>query len=173
MLKTRAPLVVAAMTAALVLGACSATDGLLGGATTTSAIPEKPRVDPACVTLASQIDTLRKDGVADRVAEAAKGKSATVNVKRESLGKVAELNKANADFQAKCGTVAPTAINSASTPQAPALAKAVSSAPVATAVKAKTAAVAAPAVPGVTTATAAPLVAKEVAKAIAEPAKTE
>ncbi|MFM9938805.1 MAG: hypothetical protein ACKVP7_04835 [Hyphomicrobiaceae bacterium] len=169
MFMTRTPLVLAAMVAALALGACSS-DGLLGGATTTAALPEKPKVDPACVTLASQIDTLRKDGVADRVAEAAKGKGATVSVKRDSLAKVAELNKANADFQAKCGTVAPT---TAATPAvapaaAPAAVKAVSSSPAAAAVKSKTAAVAAPAVPG-----AAPAVASEAAKAATEAVKTE
>jgi hypothetical protein len=138
---SRAPLVIAALAAALALGACSS-DGLLSGNTTTSALPEKPKVDPACVTLASQIDTLRKDGAADRVAEASKGKGATVTVKRESLAKVAELNKANAEFQAKCGTVAPAAATL--TPAAPTPAKAVSSAPP---VAAKTKAAAATAAP--------------------------
>ena len=33
--------------------------------------PERPKVDPACVTLTSQIDTLRKEGIADRVEKAA------------------------------------------------------------------------------------------------------
>lgn len=137
---SRAPLIVAALIATLGLGACS-TDGLLGG-TTTSALPEKPKVDPACVTLASQIDTLRKEGAADRVAEAAKGKGATVTVKRDSLAKVAELNKANAEFQMKCGTVAPAAATLTPATPAAAPAKAVSSAPP---VAVKTKAAAAPA----------------------------
>lgn len=145
MAMSRSPLVVAALSATLLLGACSS-DGLLGGSTTTSALPEKPKVDPACVTLASQIDALRKEGVADRVEQAAKGKGATVSVKRESLAKVAELNKANAEFQQKCGTVAPAAATL--TPAAPAAtpAKAVSSTPP-VAVKPKTVAAAQPAAP--------------------------
>ncbi|MGQ0457633.1 MAG: hypothetical protein ACT4OU_11285 [Hyphomicrobium sp.] len=90
---------------------------------TASVAPEKqvtaaPRVDPACVALASQIDNLRSEGTVDRLEKAAAGKSASVQVKRASLAKQAELNKANADYQAKCGppmarpqtaTLAPTA----------------------------------------------------------------
>ena len=142
MAKSQSLLVVATLSAALLTGACSSDGGLLGG-TTTSALPEKPKVDPACVTLASQIDTLRKEGVADRVEQAAKGKGATVSVKRDSLAKVAELNKANAEFQQKCGTVAPAAATLA--PAAPAT-KAVSSAPP-VAAKTKAVAAAAPAAP--------------------------
>ena len=37
------------------------------------------------------------------------GKSANVQVKRASLAKQAELNKANSDFQAKCGPPIPRA----------------------------------------------------------------
>lgn len=155
MFNSRAPLVVGVLFATLALGACSS-DGLLGGPTT-AALPEKPKVDPACVTLASQIDALRKEGAADRVAEAAKGKGATVSVKRESLAKVTELNKANAEFQAKCGTVAPAAATLTPATPAPAPAKAVSSAPP-VAAKTKAAAATAPA-------------AQEAVKVAAEPAK--
>lgn len=134
MVVKRGLIVIGALLAAVATGACSS-DGILGGPQTTSAIPEKPKVDPACVTLASQIDALRREGVADRVEAASKGKGATVAVKRESLAKVAELNKANAAFQARCGTVTPAAVTTP--PPAP---KAVSSTPPAT--KPKTAAVA-------------------------------
>jgi len=123
MVINRGTLVTAALLSALLVGACSS-DGILGGPQTTSAIPEKPKVDPACVTLASQIDALRREGVAERVEKAAKGKGSTVAVKRESLAKVAELNKANASFQARCGTVTPAAVIAPATPP-----KAVSSAP--------------------------------------------
>lgn len=133
----RGILVVGALIATVSLGACSS-DGLLGGPQTTSAIPEKPKVDPACVSLASQIDALRREGVAERVEAASKGKGATVAVKRESLAKVAELNKANAAFQARCGTVTPAAVTAP-----PAAPKAVSSTP--PVAKPKTAAVVAPA----------------------------
>ncbi len=127
MVITRGTLVTAALLSALFVGACSS-DGILGGPQTTSAIPEKPKVDPACVTLASQIDALRREGVADRVEQASKGKGTTVAVKRESLAKVAELNKANASFQARCGTVTPAAVSAPATPAATPP-KAVSSAP--------------------------------------------
>ncbi len=75
---------------------------------TSSVTPEKtaaaaPRVDPVCASLASQIDTLRQEGSIDRLEKAAAGKSSSVQVKRTALAKQAELNKANADFQAKCG----------------------------------------------------------------------
>ena len=112
------------------------------GGPTTAALPEKPKADPACAPLAARIDGLRKEGVAERVEQAAQGKTTTVNVKRESLGKIAELNKANADYQMKCSTYTRPAGSTAQTP--PAAAQAVSAAPAATAVvaKAKTAAVA-------------------------------
>lgn len=99
---------------ALVLAGC-ANDSLVGsGATSaTAALPPKPAVDPACTTLASRIDALRKEGVVDRVEAAAKGKSSTVSVKRASLGQIAELEKANADFQAKCSTVPRAPANAA------------------------------------------------------------
>ena len=101
---------------ASLLAGCAA-DGL--GGMTTSAITtpaaatptasQAPKVDPACVTLTSQIDTLRKDGVTERVEKAAAGKAAIVKVKRESLVKMTELAKANAEFQAKCTTLSPKA----------------------------------------------------------------
>ena len=98
----------ALLVAAGALAGC-ANDGVLGTSSnlTTAAVTPvaQPKVDPACVTLAAQIDTLRKEGTIDRLQQAAAGKSASVQVKRTSLAKQAELNKANADFQAKCGTV--------------------------------------------------------------------
>lgn len=136
--------------AALSLGAC-ATDSLFGGAepTATAALPSKPAVDPACATLAAQIDQLRKDGVVDRVEAAAKGKGTTVSVKRESLGKIAELEKANASFQAKCSTV-PRPTTAAAAPAAPAVKTAAvtpAKAPAAKPAVAKAAAAAAAAAP--------------------------
>jgi hypothetical protein len=78
------------------------------------------KVDPACVSLRSQIDALRKDGVAERVEKASVGKNTTVTVKRESLAKMAELDRANAEFQAKCSTISPAAGQSASSAVPPA-----------------------------------------------------
>lgn len=98
--------------AALLIGlgalAGCANDGTLATSNlTTSAVTPAaaPKPDPACVTLAAQIETLRKEGTIDRLQQAADGKSASVQVKRAALSKQAELNKANAEFQARCGTV--------------------------------------------------------------------
>jgi outer membrane murein-binding lipoprotein Lpp len=88
------------------LAAGCANDG--SGLSTASVAPEKtaaavPKVDPACVTLASQIDSLRKEGSVERLEKAAAGKTSNVQVKRASLMKQAELNKAYGDYQLKCG----------------------------------------------------------------------
>ena len=182
MLKTKGFLPLLMIGAVVTLGGCAG-DGLLGGSTTTAALPEKPKVNPACVTLASQIDALRKEGVADRVEAAAKGKGDTVSVKRASLSKIADLNKANAEFQSKCGTVAPSSAamtaptTVASVPTVPpaavaATAKAVSSAPPVAAVKAKAAAALVPTAPTGPTAIVVPQSAV-VAKEVMVPAKTE
>lgn len=88
---------------------------------TASVAPEKTnvaaKVDPACVALSSQIDTLRNEGSVDRLAKAAEGKSASVQVKRTSLAKQAELNKAYADFQTRCGPKIPASQTAQVTPQ--------------------------------------------------------
>jgi hypothetical protein len=100
--------------AALVAGGC-AQDGA-GNPITTSAVSadkslsqSAAKVDPACATLASQIDGLRKEPTVENLEKAAAGKTKTVQVKRTALAKQAELNKANADFQAKCGPALPKA----------------------------------------------------------------
>lgn len=96
------------------LGGCSSDGGLFGGAMTTqsigttpqgTAVAAGPRSDPACHALQQRIDTLRADGLTERLEKAAAGKSATVSVKRASLAQAAELDKANAEFQARCSTL--------------------------------------------------------------------
>lgn len=79
--------------------------------------------DPACVTLAAQIETVRKEGAVDGLEKAAAGKTATVQVKRAALAKQAELNKLNTEFQAKCSSMKPT------TAQAPTAQQTASAAP--------------------------------------------
>lgn len=108
----RAMTVTISIGVALTLAACANNDSFLGlgeSPQPTAALPAKPAVDPVCASLAQRIDALRKDGVVDRVEAAAKGKGSTVSVKRSSLGQIAELEKANADFQAKCSTLPRTA----------------------------------------------------------------
>lgn len=57
------------------------------------------KTDPACTQLFAQIDTLRKDGVPEKVEKAANKKYKMTNA---DLNKADQLNKANAEFQAKC-----------------------------------------------------------------------
>jgi hypothetical protein len=74
------------------------------------------KVDPVCVALAQQIDTLRTEGTVDRLEKAASGKSAVVKVKRTALAKQAELNAANSEFQTKCGPNIPHTNTAAAAP---------------------------------------------------------
>ena len=74
------------------------------------------KTDPMCVSLANQISTLKGDGTIDRLEKAAAGKSAKVQVKREALQKQAELNKANADFQVRCGPTIPKQVATQANP---------------------------------------------------------
>jgi hypothetical protein len=116
--------------AAVSAGGCASDNASLA---TASVAPEKvaaaPKVDPVCVTLASQIDTLRKEGTVERLEKASSGKTANVQVKRASLAKQAELNKANADFQAKCGPQMPKAQTAQAAPAQAATAQAATAAP--------------------------------------------
>lgn len=89
-----------------------------------------PKIDPACTTLASQIETLRAEGTPERLEKAAEGKSASVQIKRTSLAKQAELNKANADFQTKCGPKLPKAQTAAVVPGTSAQPSSATAAPV-------------------------------------------
>ncbi|MBN8911126.1 MAG: hypothetical protein J0H65_03535 [Rhizobiales bacterium] len=109
---------------ALLLGGCSSSGGLFSGnplttqsiSTSTANTPvvaAAPKVDPACYTIAQRIETLRKDGLTERLEKAAAGKSSTVAVKRTSLAQAAELDKANAEFQAKCSAFGPRPMQAA------------------------------------------------------------
>jgi len=103
---------------ALILGGC-ANDGsstfgsTMFGATTTASIPEKPRTDPACFALTSQIDALKKEGIAEKVEKAAAKK---YKMTQADLGKADQLTKANAEFQLRCSTVAPGSVQASSIP---------------------------------------------------------
>ena len=98
-----------ASAAAILIGSLSlvgCANDTTGGLMTTQAVnspkASETKADPACATLASQIEVLRKDSAVANLEKAADGKSKNVDVKRASLAKQAELNKANADFQTKC-----------------------------------------------------------------------
>ncbi len=103
--------VLSVMALAALAGGCAA--GGNGSLSTASVEADKAamaqKVDPVCVALSSQIDALRSEGAVERLEKAAAGKSSSVQVKRSSLAKQAELNKTYADFQAKCGPRLPAA----------------------------------------------------------------
>lgn len=141
-------LALAACSALLLAGCSSNSGGGFFNSLTTQSIATSPtgtpvaavpKVDPACYSLAQRIDTLRKDGLTERLEKAATGKTANVSVKRASLQQAAELDKANAEFQAKCSTLGPRPMQASAqvTPAATATP---------TASQAKTAAAVAPAV---------------------------
>ncbi len=88
---------------------CGCADGSNFGLSTQSLGPDTTaaKTDPVCVSLASQINTLKGDGTIERLEKAGDGKTVKVSVKRSALQKQAELNKAYADFQTRCGPKVP------------------------------------------------------------------
>lgn len=90
------------------MGACANDGSMIGSSLTTSSVDATKtaaaKVDPACNLLSARIDALRKEGVVERAEKVSTGTTSTVSVKRASLAKLAELDKANAEFQAKCST---------------------------------------------------------------------
>ena len=118
---------VLAATLGLALAGCSSDgSGLFstGSLNSTAAVvpapkAAEPKFSQACVSMANQIEGLRKEGTVDRLEKAAAGKSENVQVKRASLSKQADLNRANADFVAKCGPALPRTAVVAPTPATP------------------------------------------------------
>ncbi len=102
----RLPIFAALLAVPAVLAGCADTPTLLGNSanlTTASVSPTTaPKVDPACNSLSSQIEGLRKEGIADKVEKASLKK---YKLTTAELVKADQLNKANADYQGKCGTV--------------------------------------------------------------------
>ena len=103
--------------ASLMLAGCAGDDnegifttGALGTSQTAAA---EPKVDPACLTLASRIEGLRKEGVSDKIEKAAVKK---YKMTQADLAKADQLTKANAEFQLRCSTVAPGSVQASSIP---------------------------------------------------------
>jgi hypothetical protein len=126
----------------LALGGCAAdgsslltTGSLASGETEVAAKSE--RISPECMTLMAKIQELREEGTPERVEKISTGKSPTVSVKRSALAKLAELNKANSEFQLKCSKMAPAATTAAAAtqPATSTAAPAAASAPAAPAAK--------------------------------------
>lgn len=72
------------------------------------------RVDPQCVAIATRIETLRKEGVGDKIEKAATKK---YKMTQSDLNKADQLTKANADFQLRCSAIMPDPIASAPLPE--------------------------------------------------------
>jgi hypothetical protein len=97
--------------AGLVLAGCAMEggDGLFTtGSLTGSATASAEKTDPACITLASRIETLRKDGIPDKIEKAA---AKRYKMTQSDLGKADQLTKANTEFQARCSTVTPRPVS--------------------------------------------------------------
>jgi hypothetical protein len=72
-----------------------------------------PKADPVCVTLATSIDGLRKEGIAEKIEKAAAKK---YKMTAADLRKADQLTKANADFQQRCSTIPPKPTNAQAAP---------------------------------------------------------
>jgi len=90
------------------LAACSQNGLLSSGMTTGSIDPQQQAAakaqEEACLTLASQIETLNTEGVPGKIEKAAAKK---YKLKSADITKVDELNKANSEFQTKCSKYPP------------------------------------------------------------------
>jgi hypothetical protein len=60
--------------------------------------------DPQCISLATRIDMLRKEGIGDKIEKAAAKK---YKMTQADLTKADQLTKANADFQLRCSPIMP------------------------------------------------------------------
>jgi hypothetical protein len=93
-----------------VFAGCSDMPSLMGSSanlTTASVAPTMAaaKSDPVCTGLAAQIDSLRKEGIAEKIEKAAQKK---YKMTTAELGKADQLNKTNADFQGKCSNYKPS-----------------------------------------------------------------
>jgi hypothetical protein len=99
----------AGVTVALALAGCSGGSGENLIKTSSISKPQtaaaKPAINPVCASLTSQINTTRQEGTPARVSAVSTGKTRMVKIKRASLAKMAELDRLNSEFQAKCSKV--------------------------------------------------------------------
>jgi len=99
----------AAVAATALLAGCADTASMFNSnssnLTTSSVAPVAAKADPVCISLASQIDGLRKEGIPDKIEKASLKK---YKMTTAELVKADQLNKANLDFQNKCSSYKPT-----------------------------------------------------------------
>jgi hypothetical protein len=108
-LNTHASLMAFALASALLSG-CAAggidnvlTTGAIGNQSQTPKTAET-KIDPACVSLAAQIDGLRRDGIAEKIEKASLKK---YKMTQGDFVKADQLIKANAEFQMRCASFTP------------------------------------------------------------------
>jgi short-subunit dehydrogenase len=93
------------------------TTGALGGSGEPGATASaEPKVDAQCVALVSRIETLRKEGIAEKIEKATAKKYKMTNA---DLAKADQLNKANAEFQMRCSTITPRTAAAGPAPRPP------------------------------------------------------
>jgi hypothetical protein len=109
----------AAILASLALAGCANTDNIFttGALGSSFAGTSEPKIDPACVNLASRIDALRREGVPEKIEKAAAKK---YKLTQADLTKADQLTKSNAEYQLHCSTVMPSQLSSAEPAAAPA-----------------------------------------------------
>ncbi|HEX6001661.1 MAG TPA: hypothetical protein VFZ16_20040 [Hyphomicrobiaceae bacterium] len=109
----------ALMLAGVLLTGCAVegSDGIFTTGSLTGQSANGGKADPACVALATRIEALRKDGIPDKIEKAAVKR---YKLTKADLSKADDLNKANAEFQARCSTVKPTTTTAAASTAAPA-----------------------------------------------------
>jgi hypothetical protein len=95
----------------LLAGCAEGNDGLF----TTGSLTGGPeaKADPACLSLASRIEALRKDGIPAKIEKAA---AKRYKMTQADLGKADQLTKTNAEFQARCSTVKTAPVTAETTP---------------------------------------------------------
>jgi hypothetical protein len=105
-LNTHASLMAFALTTVLLAGCAGDgsdnifTTGAIGNHAKTARAAE-PNVDAACISLATRIDGLRREGIAGKIEKASVNK---YKMTQGDLAKADQLIKANAEFQIKCAT---------------------------------------------------------------------
>jgi len=100
---------------AVALAGCAG-DGSDSIFTTGALGSSEPKIDPMCMTLASRIETLRKEGIAEKIEKAAAKK---YKMTQSDLNKADQLTKANADFQLRCSTIMPKSAAADPAPEPP------------------------------------------------------
>jgi hypothetical protein len=97
----------------LLAGCADGSDGLFTTGSLTGGGQSDAKADPACMTLASSIEALRKDGIPDKIEKAA---AKRYKMTQADLGKADQLTKANAEFQTRCSTVKTAPVTAEATP---------------------------------------------------------